>query len=83
MLRRELIAHQKQYFSLVVGVTCFLLLFFLVWPDTFWIRTTAVLMGVFYILWGILTHHYVDRRVFWEYVAVAFLGGLMIFMLTF
>jgi len=82
MLKKELTNHKKEYLSLFVGLGCFLALFLWVWPNAFFIRLTVVGSGVFYIVWGILAHHYASRQVYLEYVILALIGFLAVFFLT-
>ena len=82
MLRKEVWTHKKHYFSLLLGLGCFVLLILYFWPNVFWVRVIGLTMGIFYIVWGILTHTYAPRKVFWEYVVVATVGISAIIFLT-
>jgi len=82
MLKKEILTHKKEYSSLIIGLFGFMVLFLVAWPDAFLIRMVALAMSVFYIIWGLLTHHHAPKKVFLEYVVIAALGSLAIFFLT-
>lgn len=82
MLRKEVFSHKKQYFSLILGLGSFLVLFIYAWPSFFWVRLIGLGMGLYYVVWGLMTHSYAPRKVFLEYVVVATLGLLTVLFLT-
>lgn len=84
-LHIELMKHRWAYTILVVGMTLATLLFMAVWPSLFWQRVIGVAAAVFYAIWGIVTHwqaDHISKKIVYEYVAVAFLGALLLLMVT-
>jgi hypothetical protein len=71
------------YSSLLIGLLGSVALFLLVWPDRVWLRLVALALAVFYVFWGSIVHKRAkafSSRVFWEYVAVASFGTLMLWL---
>jgi len=76
--------HMLQVASLLSGLTGVIVLFILLWPNRFWLRLLSIFLGVFYVLWGTLTHRRagsLSKKVFWEYAGIATLGTLMLWLL--
>lgn len=71
--------------TLLIGLAGAIVVFILVWPDRFWLRSTSIFLACFYILWGTLTHTKAgtfSAKVFWEYAGIAGLGALMLWLIV-
>lgn len=80
-LRRDLV----DYILLIGGLAGGTFLFLIVWPDRFWLRLIAVVMGLFYLGWGLYSHWndgHLSAKIFWEYLAVATVGVVMLWLLA-
>lgn len=84
-MRQEFFHHQLAYLILLVGVLAFTLLFMGVWPNKTIQRTIIMALVIFYFFWGVLVHSgtkTVTKQVVYEYFGVAFLGGLLLMLIT-
>jgi len=85
MLKLEIIRHKYAYAVLLAEMAIFILLFLAAWPNLILQRFLIFFMVGFYVLWGSVTHlkanHFSDR-IFLEYVGVAGLAGLLLFLIT-
>jgi len=81
----ELKKHRLAYLVLTVGVTIFIFLFLGAWPNKLIQRMVTIGMVLFYFLWGVLTHfktRTISKEVIYEYASVAFLAGVLLFLIT-
>ena len=86
MLKFEITRHKYAYAILLVEMVMFTLLFLAAWPNLILQRLLILFMVGFYVLWGSITHLKADHfndRIFWEYVGVAGLAGVLLFLITF
>ena len=80
-LRHQLL----NYIILILGLVTCTFLFLIVWPDRFWLRSIALVLGVFYLGWGLRTHWeagHVTAQIFWEYAAVGVMGVALLWLLA-
>jgi hypothetical protein len=83
---RELEKHKWAYAFLSLGLVVLTLAFMAVWPDHLLQRLIVVAMGIFYFIWGILTHvkaEHISRRVILEYFGISALASLLLLLITF
>lgn len=81
----ELSHHKLAYFVLVTGLVILTLSYFAAWPNVWMQRCVILGLMVFYTLWGALTHHkarFLTLRLFYEYLGVATLGGVILLAMT-
>lgn len=81
----ELKKHKIPYTILVVGLLTGLALFLGTWPNVVQQRLVILGIGVFYFIWGVVTHvktSYVTKQVVLEYLGVSVLGMVMLVLLT-
>ncbi len=74
------------YSVLAVLLLSFVAAFFLLWPQMVYERMLIVGLSLSYVLWGCVTHVKTNRftwQVAEEYLAVAFLGGMVLVLITF
>jgi len=84
-MRRELLQHKLAYSILLIGVLLFTALFMGAWPNKLIQRIIIMALVFFYFLWGVLTHFKtktITSQVIYEYGGVAFLGGLLLMLIT-
>ncbi len=85
ILKLELLRHKYAYAVLVAEVILFTALFLAAWPNLLLQRFLILFMVGFYVTWGSITHlksaHF-NNRIFWEYVGVAGLAGMLLFLIT-
>ena len=84
-MRSFLSKHRIAYLLLLAALLVFAFFFSRNWSNKLLQRYLAVAMGVFYFLWGALTH--VKRKKFtsevlFEYLAVSMLGVLLLILIT-
>lgn len=82
---QELRTHWLSYLLLLGGLSGISFLFLLAWPDRFWLRVTAVILTVFYVLWGWRTHAehgHVPKKIIGEYAGIGILGLTMLWLVT-
>ena len=85
-MRTELKSHSLAYGILFLGLAVFVTAFFLFWPNHALQRTTILGLGVFYFIWGVVSHvktRHVSPHVFFEYFAVAALATVLLLIVTF
>jgi len=81
----ELKKHKIPYTILVVGLLTGLALFLGTWPNVVQQRLVILGIGVFYFIWGVVSHvktSYVTKQVVLEYLGVSVLGMVMLVLLT-
>ena len=81
----EFSQHKLAYGLLVMGLVSLVVLFMAAWPSRFYQRLVICLIVLFYVIWGSLTHlrsAHLNRRIISEYLGLATLGGLIIWLLT-
>lgn len=84
-MRNEFKRHRLAYLILVTGIVIFVVLFMGAWPNRLIQRMVIVAMAFFYFLWGVLTHfkaQTISKEVIYEYGGIAFLAGLLLFLIT-
>lgn len=77
--------HYASYGVLVVGLLLAAVGFMAVWPDRWYQRLVIAALLLYYISWGVVTHllaHHLTKRVFYEYIGIALLGGSLLFLIT-
>jgi hypothetical protein len=82
---KEITKHKLAYFFLILGLLTSTFLFMGVWPNRVLQRYVIVGFAIFYIGWGVITHlhaEHISKRVIAEYVSVALLAGLLLFLIT-
>lgn len=85
ILKLEIIRHKYAYAVLLAEVGMFIFLFLAAWPNLILQRFLILFMVGFYIVWGSLTHlktNHFNDRIFLEYVGVASLAGMLLFLIT-
>jgi len=85
-MRREFIKHKLAYSILAAVLLSVVFLFFAVWPSLVLQRLLAVFLAVFYFVWGLLTHFKTETltaKVVAEYLAVSFMAGGMLLLITY
>jgi len=83
---KELKKHFGAYTVLLLGLFSFVLAFFFVWPDHSAQQLLILGLGVFYFIWGVVTHvkvKHLSPQVFFEYFTVAVLASFLLLMVTF
>ncbi len=84
-MNTEFFNHKLAYGILIVGLVGLVLLFLGVWPNIWQQRAVALAIALFYTTWGTLTHlkyRQITIRVFYEYIGVGVLGGLVLLAVT-
>lgn len=85
LLSMEVHRHKLAYLSLVIGLLGLVLAYFLAWPNLWGQRLVILLMVLFYLFWGLTAHvktEYLSRRIVYEYLGVALLGGVLLWLMT-
>lgn len=78
----HLFAYAVLLLLLIAGTSAFI--FF--WPNKLLVRGAVVALSLSYFLWGCVTHSKTQKftwKVAEEYAAVAFLGGILLILITF
>jgi len=81
---QEFKTHKVAYSVLAFVLFGFVLTFLHVWPDRTLQRATAVGMGVFYFIWGVVVHikhRHINSRIILEYLAVSILAVSLLLLL--
>lgn len=84
-MNREFTAHKWAYLFLMFVMVMAVLMFMAVWPSRNAQRLIGVGVALFYVTWGIFTHwraRHITKHVIYEYIAVAVLGAVLLFMVT-
>lgn len=84
-LHREFADHKWAYFFLIIVMIIATLMFMAVWPSRSAQRLIGIGVAVFYLSWGLFTHwraRHITTHVIYEYLAVAVLGALLLFLVT-
>lgn len=82
---QELRTHWIAYAVLVIGLFFFTYAYLYFWPNEWFVRYVSLALGCFYACWGIVTHTKTKRitpRVVWEYVLVAGIAVLLLWLVT-
>jgi len=85
-MKNEFLHHKLAYLLLVIGLVALSLAFIGVWPNRMYQRIVAVVIGLFYFGWGLVTHVHtlqLTKRVLYEYAAMAILATLLLLLVTF
>lgn len=81
----ELKKHSLAYGVLIFGLIIAGLAFMMFWPHRMYQRLVIGALMVFYVGWGSVTHfksRHLTRGVLLEYISVAVLGGVLLFLIT-
>lgn len=73
------------YAVLIGGLTTFLLIFALAWPNLLWQRLSLLFMGLFYVAWGVRVHagyRTLTKAVLLEYLMVSLVCVLLLWLVT-
>jgi hypothetical protein len=84
-MHRELAQHRLAYFVLLVMLVAISIAFAAVWPHRDLERIVIVILGLGYLLWGIVTHLHAERlsrRIVAEYATVSLLAVVVLWLLT-
>jgi len=84
-MRNFLKKHRLAYLILFSALIIFSFLFSRYWPNKMMQRYLAVSMGVFYFLWGTLTHvkrKKMSSEILFEYLAISMLAVLLLILMT-
>lgn len=84
-MRNELLSHKKAYFILILGLIVFTLAFLAAWPNRGYQRIVVGGLGLFYFLWGVMTHlhtAHITKRVLYEYASMALLATVLLLLIT-
>ncbi len=79
-------AHIIAYAVLLLLLTAGASAFIFFWPNKMLVRGAVVALSISYVLWGCITHSKTQKftwKVAEEYAAVAFLGGMLLILITF
>ncbi len=81
---KRIFKNHKYHYSLLVVVEAILLSLFVGSKDTLTQIVTALAVGIFYFVWGVITHAGQIRtpRLMLEYAVVGMLGTVMLIILT-
>jgi hypothetical protein len=85
-MKEELSSHKLAYFILITILLIFIVLFLAAWPNRLLQRYLAICIAGFYLCWGLITHikaHHLSKRIFFEYLCVSILAGLLLFLVSF
>lgn len=83
---KEIGQHKAAFLVLALGLLLLITAFMAVWPDRMMQRLVAIVISVFYFLWGIITHTKVktlNRKVVSEYLGVSFVALILLMLVTF
>ena len=82
---QEFKKHSIAYSVLTITLATLVILFLAAWPSRVFQRYIALAIVFFYIAWGAATHvkaQHFTKRILYEYIGVAMLGGLMLILTT-
>jgi len=85
-MKNEFLSHKRAYLILIIGLVGLAFIFLGVWPNRFYQRLVAVAIGLFYLVWGLVTHVHtlqLTKRVLYEYATMAALAMLLLLLVTF
>lgn len=77
--------NQLAYIFLFILLVAFVLLFMKAWPNSLMQRYIAIIFGVLYFLWGMITHiksKKINSGIIFEYLSVSMLAVLIIVLIT-
>lgn len=83
---REWKLHWKPYLVLILGLLVFVYVYLESWPNDWMVRYISLALGIFYTIWGIVTHtktKTVTQQVVMEYSFVALLAVALLWFITF
>lgn len=81
---QEIKKHKIAYAVLAVALLGCIIAFLHAWPDRMQQKIVAIIMGVFYFLWGIVVHKkndHINAKVVFEYFAVSILAVSLLLLL--
>lgn len=84
-MKEELLKHKLAYTLLALGLTLIVSLFLLVWPNRAYQKILIGVLGLFYFIWGVVTHTKSDRitlRIIMEYGLISLLASLLLWLLV-
>lgn len=84
-MKEEFLKHSLAYSILFIGLAVLVALFLAAWPNKALQQLVILALVAFYSLWGIVTHlhhQYLTKRVAAEYLGMAFLAGMLLFLIT-
>jgi len=84
-LKLEFGQHKLSYLVLLIELILFIAFFMASWPNRFLQRLLILLIMIFYVLWGCVTHYkseHLTKRIFWEYLGVSLLAGSILYLVT-
>ncbi|MBU0978401.1 MAG: hypothetical protein ABIJ03_00880 [Patescibacteria group bacterium] len=82
---RELISHKLSYTVLALGLLGFIWLFIWVGQQLVMQRYIMIGLGVFYVIWGVVTHvsnQRITSQLILEYLVVGILASASLLLLT-
>lgn len=85
-MKKQVQQHVGEYIALCNILVAFTAAICLLWPYVFLVRVLILCLSCSYVAWGCITHIKTQRftwKVAEEYIAVAFLGGMLLMLLTF
>lgn len=84
-MKEEFFKHALAYTILFTGLSLLVILFLAAWPNKAMQQLVILALVAFYSIWGIVTHlhhQYLTKRVAAEYLGMAFLAGMLLFLIT-
>ncbi len=84
-MKKFLKQNQLAYLFLFILLAAFVFLFMRAWPDKQMQRYIAVIFGILYFLWGVITHlksKKINSEIVFEYLSIAMLATLVIVLIT-
>jgi len=85
-MKQEILSHKRAYLFLILGLILITTLFLAVWPNRAAQRIVVMFLGIFYFMWGVITHLHtiqLTKRVLYEYASVAVLATVLLLLITF
>jgi hypothetical protein len=84
-MKEEFFKHPWAYMILFTGLSFLVVLFLAAWPNTSYQQLVILGLITFYSAWGLITHlhhQHLTKRVAAEYLGMAFLAGMLLFLIT-
>lgn len=85
-MKKRVQQHVREYIVLCSILLTFTTAICLLWPYVLLVRILILCLSCSYVAWGCITHIQTQKftwKVAEEYTAVAFLGGMLLMLLTF
>lgn len=82
---KELQAHLFSYIVLIIFLVIAIIMFLAAWPNLVTQRLIALAIGLFYTIWGMLTHvkaNRLTRKLTMEYLLAGTLATLLLVLVT-